>query len=205
MTGIGAASTLWLLRRSSRSDTLELCLEHGVPLGSAKSELRRRIETKLLSASLARFERVSLLLGGDVEDVSETLRGLWRPGYEVVVGNDHERDLVNTALGVERASVVVEPVAQRSRGELPVRSAGDGENSERGAVTATGPREFEKGERARSVAARAERAVYQAEHSAARAARVVMGDRAHLLGRPVRFVVEPIRTRIRHRAQRPTT
>jgi hypothetical protein len=202
MTGLGAALTLWLLRRSSHADTLVLCLERGVPLGRAKSELWRSVETKLLSASMARFGRVSLLLGSDVEYLSEALRSLWRPGYEVVVANDHERDLVNTALGVERAPVVVEPVTQRSRGELAVGSTGDGASSERGPVTALGPREFDKGEWARSVAARAERAVYHAEHSAARAAHVVMGDRAHLLGRPVRFVVEPIRTRIRRRAQR---
>lgn len=197
MTGIGAAATLWLHRRFTGANCLVLCLEMGVPIHVGAGRLRTRLETMALSLSLRRFDRVTLLLGADVREMSAVLFALWRRPYEVVVASEEEREFARTALGISETHLRVEEVPSHSKGEMLLTAEAV---DARGSVSALGPRELEEGDRVRTLAARAERAVYRAEHSGARLAHIALGDKAHLVGRPLRFAVEPFRTRVRHRA-----
>lgn len=188
--GLGAARSLWRLRRSTGSDALVMCVEPGMPLTDGAVGLRRSLESRILRAVLRVFSRVTLLAGAEPDVIAAELQALGRASGEIVVGSSRERQVAAAILGTSRVRVVVENVECRGSGEL-----NDGD------VTRLGPPETELQGVAGRLAARAERAAYLAEHAAAKAAHVVLGDNAHKLGGPLRRLVEPVRARLIRKAR----
>ncbi|HUC36047.1 MAG TPA: hypothetical protein VMR97_02865 [Acidimicrobiales bacterium] len=192
MTGIGAARTLWRLGSSTGADQVVLCLEEGVPFPGGSRPWRTRAEASLVRAALRRYRKVTLLLGSRPDLVAFELRCLRRAAHEVVVASEEERALVAEVAGVPEALVAVEVLPAHARGGIREPAT---------LVTPLGPRETDPRERDRLLAVRIERAAYHAEHAAARAAHLVMGDHAHRLGRPLRRVAEPLRSAVHRRAR----
>jgi hypothetical protein len=201
ITGARAAWTLHRLGRSVRADALVLCLEPGVPFQPGARRLRTQLEATLLVAALRRFRSVTLLICGELGVDATALRALWAVAQEVVVSSEQERDLVIRALGVPSSLVVVKPVGGRERGEILVAPARGDEPCGARSVTVAGPHEWVRGERTRNLANLAEQAASRAEHDAARAARLVLGDHASTLGRPLRRALQPLRRRVERRAR----
>jgi len=201
MTGARGAWTLHRLGRSVRADALVLCLEPGVPFRPGASRLRARLEVTSLAAALRRFGSVTFLICGELGVDATALRGLWTLAQEVVVSDEEERDVVIRVLGVPSSLVVVKPVSARDRGEIFVSPASGDESRGASSVTVAGPKEWVRGERTRNVATLVVRVANRAEHGAARAARLVLGDHAPALGRPLRWILSPLRTRVERRAR----
>ena len=206
----------WWCRRDQALLTSTLRLQgpvpHGLSTGSADRfepmrwcfaarRLRTQLEATLLVAALRCFRSVTLLICGELGVDATALRALWAVAQEVVVSSEQERDLVIRVLGVPSSLVVVRPVGGRERGEILVAPARGDEPCGARSVTVAGPHEWVRGERTRNLANLAEQAASRAEHDAARAARLVLGDHASTLGRPLRRALQPLRRRVERRAR----
>lgn len=199
LRGWRGARALARQQRISGADTLVLCVEPGVPFSEGLPPWRVRVEAALVVALTRRFRRLVILAPTGLDPGGDAARSLWARADLVVVPEDRRAATAATA-GVRHGRVVDTPEASRA-GEIVVGTsvvAADGDGAAapivvaRSTATVYGPlpprapaREVVRSLPTRTVAA--------FDRRASRLARVVLGDRAGVVGRPLRALVRPVR------------
>jgi hypothetical protein len=184
LRGWHAGWSLARIGRAWRADTLVLCLEPTVPFDPGAPPARTRRAVVALRWSLRRFRDVRVIVSGDLGVPGAALASMWPGVGAVVVADDEGRRYARDILGILDEMLEVEPGEPATT--LAPAHAGPG------SVTASGPGEWQAGQRLWFLVA-------HVEQRATRGAHRLLGPHASKLGRPLRSLLRPLRRGLRRR------
>jgi hypothetical protein len=120
LAGRRAPMELGRLRRRRHVDDLILCLEPGMPFAEGVAAAAHRAEVALLTRTLTKFRKVTIIVTGDLGVKPDTFAPLWRTVQEVVTRSDEDAEALVEQLHPPSGLVRVDP---RGYPDTPTTSA----------------------------------------------------------------------------------